>query len=175
MILNTNINNYRKPISSIFFGGGTPSLFNPETFKKIITKIQDRFELKKNCEITIEANPGTLDKEFFYGYKDIGINRMSLGIQSFNQKHLTKLERIHDQQEAIESASLAVKLFDNVNIDLMFALPEQTKLELNEDIYIDTKTDLILRNKKKVVKYKSSVSDKINLRKEEKNEEDDIW
>ncbi|MFL2981109.1 MAG: radical SAM family heme chaperone HemW [Methylophilaceae bacterium] len=131
---NTNINNYRKPISSIFFGGGTPSLFNPETFKKIITKIQDRFELKKNCEITIEANPGTLDKEFFYGYKDIGINRMSLGIQSFNQKHLTKLERIHDQQEAIESASLAVKLFDNVNIDLMFALPEQTKLELNEDI-----------------------------------------
>ena len=131
---NTNINNYKKPISSIFFGGGTPSLFNPETFKKIITKIQDRFELEKNCEITIEANPGTLDKEFFYGYKDIGINRMSLGIQSFNQKHLTKLERIHDQQEAIESASLAVKLFDNVNIDLMFALPEQTKLELNEDI-----------------------------------------
>ena len=87
---NTNIN-YKKPISSIFFGGGTPSLFNPETFRKIITKIKNRFDLTKNCEITIEANPGTLDKEFFYGYKDVGVNRMSLGIQSFNQKHLKKL------------------------------------------------------------------------------------
>ncbi|MAS00270.1 MAG: YggW family oxidoreductase [Nitrosomonadales bacterium] len=130
---NTNIN-YKKPISSIFFGGGTPSLFNPETFRKIITKIKNRFDLTKNCEITIEANPGTLDKEFFYGYKDVGVNRMSLGIQSFNQKHLKKLERIHNQQEAIESANLAVKLFDKVNIDLMFALPEQTKLELDDDI-----------------------------------------
>ena len=130
---NSNFDSQR-PIHSIFFGGGTPSLFTPESFKKIITKINEKFGLEKNCEITIEANPGTVDKQYFYGYKDVGINRMSLGIQSFNEKHLKNLERIHDQQEALEAANLAVKLFDKINIDLMFALPGQTKSELNDDI-----------------------------------------
>jgi len=130
---NSNID-LQRPIHSIFFGGGTPSLFSPASFKKIITKIDDKFGLGENCEITIEANPGTVDKQYFYGYKDVGINRMSLGIQSFNEKHLKKLERIHNQQEAIEAANLAVKLFDKVNIDLMFALPGQTQPELNDDI-----------------------------------------
>ena len=130
---NSNID-LQRPIHSIFFGGGTPSLFSPASFKKIITKIEDKFGLGENCEITIEANPGTVDKQYFYGYKDVGINRMSLGIQSFNEKHLKKLERIHNQQEAIEAANLAVKLFDKVNIDLMFALPGQTQPELNDDI-----------------------------------------
>ena len=126
----------RRPIHSIFFGGGTPSLFSPAAFEKIINKISHKFGLEDNCEITIEANPGTVDKKYFYGYKDAGINRMSLGIQSFNDKHLQKLERIHNKQEAYEAAKLAVKLFDKVNIDLMFALPEQTQLELKEDIKI---------------------------------------
>jgi len=130
---NSNFDSQR-PIHSIFFGGGTPSLFSPESFKKIITKINEKFGLEENCEITIEANPGTVDKQYFYGYKDVGINRMSLGIQSFNEKHLKNLERIHDQQEALEAANLAVKLFDKINIDLMFALPGQTKSELNDDI-----------------------------------------
>ena len=130
---NSNIDSQR-PIHSIFFGGGTPSLFSPESFKKIITKIDNKFGLGENCEITIEANPGTVDKQYFYGYKDVGINRMSLGIQSFNEKHLKKLERIHNQREAVEAANLAVKLFDKINIDLMFALPGQTQPELNEDI-----------------------------------------
>jgi len=130
---NSNIDSQR-PIHSIFFGGGTPSLFSPASFKKIITKINEKFSLEENCEITIEANPGTVDKQYFYGYKDVGINRMSLGIQSFNEKHLKKLERIHNQQEAIEAANLAVNLFDKVNIDLMFALPGQTQTELNDDI-----------------------------------------
>ena len=124
----------QRPIHSIFFGGGTPSLFSPEAFEKIINKIREKFTLENNCEITIEANPGTVDKQYFYGYKDIGINRMSLGIQSFNETHLKKLERIHNKQEAYEAAKLAVKLFDKVNIDLMFALPEQTPSELNNDI-----------------------------------------
>ena len=124
----------QRPIHSIFFGGGTPSLFSPEAFEKIINKIREKFTLENNCEITIEANPGTVDKQYFYGYKDIGINRMSLGIQSFNETHLKKLERIHNKQEAYEAAKLAVKLFDKVNIDLMFALPEQTPSELNDDI-----------------------------------------
>ena len=130
---NSNFDSQR-PIHSIFFGGGTPSLFSPESFKKIITKINEKFGLEENCEITIEANPGTVDKQYFYGYKDVGINRMSLGIQSFNEKHLKNLERIHDQQEALEAANLAVKLFDKINIDLMFGLPGQTKSELNDDI-----------------------------------------
>ena len=124
----------KRPIHSIFFGGGTPSLFSPTSFKKIIETIRNKFELEDNCEITIEANPGTVDKQFFYGYKDVGINRMSLGIQSFNENHLKKLERIHGFQEAQEASELAVKLFDKVNIDLMFALPGQTKIELEDDI-----------------------------------------
>jgi len=130
---NTNFSSQRS-IHSIFFGGGTPSLFSPEAFKNIINKISEKFGLEDNCEITIEANPGTVDKQYFYGYKDVGINRMSLGIQSFNEKHLKKLERIHNKQEACEAAKLAVKLFDKVNIDLMFALPEQTPSELSDDI-----------------------------------------
>ncbi len=117
-----------------FFHGAQFFTARSENFKKIIEKISIKFELDDNCEITIEANPGTVDKQYFYGYKDVGINRMSLGIQSFNEKHLKKLERIHNQQEAIEAANLAVKLFDKVNIDLMFALPGQTQPELNDDI-----------------------------------------
>jgi len=123
-----------RPIQSIFFGGGTPSLFSPQSFEKIIQALKQKFSLADSCEITIEANPGTIDKQYFYGYREIGINRMSLGIQSFNDKHLKKLERIHNQKEAYDAATLAIKLFDNVNIDLMFALPNQTLPELNEDI-----------------------------------------
>ena len=123
-----------KPIHSIFFGGGTPSLFSPRAFDTLIKKLENTFGLDKNCEITIEANPGTFDKEHFYGYRDVGINRMSLGIQSFNQTHLKKLERIHSPKEAASAANLAVKIFDKVNIDLMFALPNQSLSDVKEDI-----------------------------------------
>ena len=121
-------------IHSIFFGGGTPSLFSPKAFDTLIKKLENTFGLDKNCEITIEANPGTFDKEHFYGYRDVGINRMSLGIQSFNQTHLKKLERIHSPKEAASAANLAVKIFDKVNIDLMFALPNQSLSNVKEDI-----------------------------------------
>jgi len=124
----------QRPIQSIFFGGGTPSLFSPESFKKVIYTLQQFFGLADDCEITIEANPGTVDKQYFYGYRDIGINRISLGIQSFNDKHLKTLERIHSQKEAYDAALLAVTLFKKVNLDLMFALPNQTLSELNDDI-----------------------------------------
>ena len=123
-----------RPIHSIFFGGGTPSLFSPRAFDTLIKKLENTFGLDKNCEITIEANPGTFDKEHFYGYRDVGINRMSLGIQSFNQTHLKKLERIHSPKEAASAANLAVKIFDKVNIDLMFALPNQSLSDVKEDI-----------------------------------------
>ena len=123
-----------RPIHSIFFGGGTPSLFSPKAFDTLIKKLENTFGLGKDCEITIEANPGTFDKEHFYGYRDVGINRMSLGIQSFNQTHLKKLERIHSPKEAASAANLAVRIFDRVNIDLMFALPSQSLSDVKEDI-----------------------------------------
>ena len=123
-----------RPIHSIFFGGGTPSLFSPKAFDTLIKKLENTFGLDKNCEITIEANPGAFDKEHFYGYRDVGINRMSLGIQSFNQTHLKKLERIHSPKEAASAANLAVRIFDKVNIDLMFALPSQSLSDVKEDI-----------------------------------------
>ena len=123
-----------RPIHSIFFGGGTPSLFSPKAFDTLIKKLENTFGLDKNCEITIEANPGTFDKEHFYGYRDVGINRMSLGIQSFNQTHLKKLERIHSPKEAASAANLAVKIFEKVNIDLMFALPNQSLSDVKDDI-----------------------------------------
>ena len=123
-----------RPIHSIFFGGGTPSLFSPKAFDTLLKKLENTFGLDKNCEITIEANPGTFDKEHFYGYRDVGINRMSLGIQSFNQTHLKKLERIHSPKEAASAANLAVRIFDKVNIDLMFALPSQSLSDVKEDI-----------------------------------------
>ena len=123
-----------RPIHSIFFGGGTPSLFSPKAFDTLIKKLENTFGLGKDCEITIEANPVTFDKEHFYGYRDVGINRMSLGIQSFNQIHLKKLERIHSPKEAASAANLAVKIFDKVNIDLMFALPNQSLSDVKDDI-----------------------------------------
>ena len=132
------INNYnlepKRSIHSIFFGGGTPSLFSPKTFDFLINKLEKTFGLDRNCEITIEANPGTFDKKHFYGYKDVGINRMSLGVQSFNHNHLKKLERIHNPEEAFNAANLAVEIFDKVNIDLMFALPNQTLEDVKNDI-----------------------------------------
>ncbi len=127
--LNSNI-----VIHSIFFGGGTPSLFSPIFIDKILTSIYKNFSVKKGCEITLEANPGTIDQNFFHGYKEIGVNRISLGIQSFNDKHLKSLERIHDRNQAINAARLARKIFDNINLDLMFALPNQAMSELQEDI-----------------------------------------
>lgn len=123
-----------RSLHTIFFGGGTPSLFSPNSFKQIIDTLESKFGLEKNCEITIEANPGTYDRDNFLGYKDIGINRMSLGVQSFNHEHLKKLERIHNPEEASNAAKLAVDTFKKVNIDLMFALPNQSLKDVMEDI-----------------------------------------
>ena len=123
-----------RSLHTIFFGGGTPSLFSPNSFKQIINTLESKFGLEKNCEITIEANPGTYDRDNFLGYKDIGINRISLGVQSFNHDHLKKLERIHNPEEALNAAKLAVETFKKVNIDLMFALPNQSLKDVMHDI-----------------------------------------
>ena len=122
-------------INSIFFGGGTPSLFSAGSIARILKAVDEATSLSKNAEITLEANPGTFEQEKFSAYRESGINRLSIGIQSFNETHLKKLGRIHDSEQAhtaIETAKRAG--FDNINLDLMFALPEQTIEQATKDI-----------------------------------------
>lgn len=113
-------------IHSVFFGGGTPSLFSPESIDRILSNVRALTPLEYGAEITLEANPGTVDATHFKGYRDAGINRLSLGIQSFNPRHLTAIGRIHDDRQALAASELALKTFDAVNLDIMYALPEQT-------------------------------------------------
>ena len=120
-------------ITSIFFGGGTPSLISPKLFAKLINAINKNFNLSET-EITLEANPGTIDIENFQAYAELGINRVSLGIQSFNDNHLQCLERIHTSIEAMYAIEVVKKYFKNFNLDLMFGLPNQSLDELKDDI-----------------------------------------
>lgn len=122
-------------ISSIFLGGGTPSLFSAEALDKLFTALKTLCTFAPGLEITLEANPGTVEQQRFHAYRALGINRLSLGIQSFNSTHLKTLGRIHDGMEAekaIEAARCAG--FDNINLDLMHSLPNQTVDEAMEDI-----------------------------------------
>jgi putative oxygen-independent coproporphyrinogen III oxidase len=116
-----------KPLESIFIGGGTPSLFSARAFECLLNELQRLLPFAQDIEITLEANPGTVEQQRFTDYRTLGINRLSLGIQSFNAEHLNSLGRIHDDKQAhraIESARQAG--FDNINIDLMHGLPQQT-------------------------------------------------
>ncbi len=122
---------YGRKIKSVFFGGGTPSLFSAESIDEILSAVRMLTPLEYGAEITLEANPGTLgaktqDTAHFKGYKDAGINRISLGIQSFNADYLKALGRIHDAKHAIQAAELALKTFERVNFDVMYALPNQS-------------------------------------------------
>lgn len=122
-------------IESIFIGGGTPSLFSAAAYERLFFGLKARLSFKKDIEITLEANPGSVDESRFSDYRALGINRLSLGIQSFNSKHLKALGRIHDgsqAQHAIERARRAG--FTNMNVDLMHGLPHQTAAEGLEDL-----------------------------------------
>lgn len=124
-----------RPIRSVFFGGGTPSLFSPEGIKRILDGAQAELAFSDDCEITLEANPGTVEQARFEGYRAAGVNRLSIGIQSFNADKLSSLGRIHDRNEAIRAAQSARNAgFDNFNLDLMFALPKQDVAEALADI-----------------------------------------
>ncbi|MBN9286480.1 MAG: YggW family oxidoreductase [Gammaproteobacteria bacterium 39-13] len=124
-----------RPIISIFMGGGTPSLFSAQALEKLLSAIDNHCQLSPNIEITLEANPGTVEQQRFQDYKKIGINRLSIGIQSFNDKHLKILGRIHDGNSAIKAIDSAREAgFTNFNLDLMFGLPEQTLEEGLADI-----------------------------------------
>ena len=116
-----------RTINSIFIGGGTPSLFSPESLDQLLSSIRARLNLNSNIEITLEANPGAVDAEKFLEYRAVGINRLSLGIQSFDNKSLALLGRIHNSNEARKAIELSKQSgFENFNLDLMFGLPNQT-------------------------------------------------
>ena len=124
-----------RSVTSIFFGGGTPSLFSAEAIDRLISELRARLNINVNAEITLEANPGTVEQQRFNEYRDAGINRLSIGVQSFNNDCLQALGRIHDRREAIRAAEIAHAAgFDNFNLDLMFALPGQTLSQAHEDI-----------------------------------------
>ena len=123
------------PIKSIFMGGGTPSLFSPDALHTLLTGIQKLLPLSPDCEITLEANPGTFESAKFQEFYALGINRLSIGVQSFNDKQLQKLGRVHNSAEAEKAFAIAVAAgFTNINLDLMFGLPEQTVKEAIADI-----------------------------------------
>lgn len=121
--------------SSIFFGGGTPSLMNPDYIGDIISTLRGHFEIANNAEITMETNPGTVDKNKLDMFRKIGINRLSFGVQSFHNDELKFLTRIHDKETAIHAVNDAKEVgFDNINIDLIFNLPKQTKEKWKQNL-----------------------------------------
>lgn len=124
-----------RELRSIFFGGGTPSLLSPKTIGKILEAVNMRFAFAPDIEITLEANPGTTEQQRFKDFHSAGINRLSLGIQSLNAKHLKTLGRIHDRDQAIEAVQQARKAgFENINLDLMHGLPDQSIENAADDL-----------------------------------------
>ncbi len=115
-----------RKIHSIFIGGGTPSLISEQDLSNLFTELKQRLSFEDNIEVTLETNPGVFEVEKFKAFKDIGVNRLSIGVQSFNDQHLKSLGRIHNAQEASEACTEAAKLFNNFNIDLMYGLESQT-------------------------------------------------
>jgi len=124
----------RRKLKSIFFGGGTPSLMAPETIGRIIEAADNNIPFHENIEITLEANPGTFEEQKFKDFREAGVNRLSIGIQSFDDAKLRALGRVHNSQEARRAAESAGKIFENFNLDLMFGLPGQTIQELDEEL-----------------------------------------
>lgn len=123
------------PLQSIFFGGGTPSLFSEDAYGLLLSELSKLFTFKNDIEITLEANPGAIDYQRFKGYRQAGINRLSLGIQSFQAKQLKALGRIHDDKQAHQAILTAREAgFDNFNLDLMYGLPEQTVKDGLQDL-----------------------------------------
>ena len=121
-------------VETIFFGGGTPSLLSPAAIDRLITGFRTLLPLSPNAEITLEANPGTVDADRFAGFRAAGVNRLSLGIQSFDDASLHALGRIHDRAQAIAAIEAAAKHFDTFNLDLMVGLPQQNTAAALADI-----------------------------------------
>jgi len=123
-----------RKIYTVFFGGGTPSLLSGESVEQIISSVRMLLPLDIGVEITLEANPGTVETARFAAYREAGVNRLSMGIQSFNDDHLRALGRIHSADEAKRAIEIAQRHFDNINLDLMYALPDQTLKQSLQDV-----------------------------------------
>ena len=123
-----------RTVRSIFIGGGTPSLFSPASIDRLLGDIRARLKLNADCEITLEANPGTFEKDRFRAFRSAGVNRLSIGVQSFNDQHLKALGRVHDRAQAIAAVEEAAQAFDTFNLDIMYALPGQSMKELEQDM-----------------------------------------
>ncbi len=120
-------------VHSIFIGGGTPSLFSPTGIDRLIGDVRARLRLEADCEITLEANPGTFEKDRFRAFRAAGATRLSVGVQSFDDAHLKALGRVHDRAQALAACEEAAAAFDTFNLDLMYALPGQTLAQLEAD------------------------------------------
>ncbi len=123
-----------RPVYTVFFGGGTPSLFSAQAIDRLLAAFRARLPVAADAEVTLEANPGTVEAEKFRDYRAAGVNRLSLGVQSFNAKHLLALGRIHDAEEARRAIGIAQHHFDDYNLDVMYALPAQTVDEAYADV-----------------------------------------
>jgi len=123
-----------RTVQSVFFGGGTPSLFSPEAIERLIGAIRARVRLAADAEITLEANPGTFERDRFRAFRAAGVTRLSVGVQSFNDAHLQALGRVHDRAQALAAVEEAAASFDTFNLDLMYALPGQSMGQLEEDV-----------------------------------------
>lgn len=121
-------------IQTVFIGGGTPSLFSPESIDQLIAGIRARLRLVPDAEITLEANPGTFETNRFTGFRRAGVTRLSVGVQSFNDGFLQTLGRVHDRRQALAAVTEAANAFDTFNLDLMYALPGQTLDMLRDDV-----------------------------------------
>ena len=123
-----------RSVQTVFIGGGTPSLFSPQAIDQLLAGIRARMRLAPNAEITLEANPGTFEKDRFKAYRSAGVTRLSVGVQSFNDDFLRTLGRVHDRTQAIAAVEEAAQAFDTFNLDLMYALPGQTLDLLRADV-----------------------------------------
>ena len=123
-----------RPVISVFIGGGTPSLFSPEGIDRLLAGVRARLPLEAGCEITLEANPGTFERERFKAFRAAGVTRLSIGVQSFDDGMLKQLGRVHDGAQARAAIDEAREAFDTFNIDLMYALPRQTLAQLQADL-----------------------------------------
>jgi oxygen-independent coproporphyrinogen-3 oxidase len=128
-----------RELASVFIGGGTPSLFSGEAIHRLLEGVRERIGWQPEAEITLEANPGVREHEQLRGYRQAGVNRISIGVQSFEDEKLNGLGRIHDRWQAIDTVEMAKAAgFENINIDLMYGLPEQTQGEAEADVEIAT-------------------------------------
>ena len=123
-----------RKVGTVFIGGGTPSLFSAAPIERLLSAVRARLPLSPDAEITLEANPGTFERAKFAGFFAAGVNRLSLGVQSFDDRLLRALGRVHDAEEARRAAEAALTIFGNVNLDLMFALPHQSVDDARRDV-----------------------------------------